>query len=392
MLASENALKEYKKKDLLRTRLLIKARKEGCLTLNGQRVIHFCSNDYLNLSDHPDVKKSFARAAHEYGLGSGSSSLIAGYTQPHYLLEEALAEFLKRERALLFNSGYHANLGVFNTFANRNTTVFSDKLCHASLIDGIILSRAKHYRYANHDPLEAEQSLIRYKTKQSLIVTESIFSMEGTLAAIPALAALAKKHQSFLIVDDAHALGVLGTHGRGALEHFGLAHDLIPCLISPFGKALGSFGAVVTGSHALVETLIQFARTYRYSTSLPPAVCAATLTALKIMAKESWRREKLVHLATLFNHEASLRNLPLVSTDLTPIKCILIQSNKLTLALQDHLLQKGFLISAIRPPTVPLHTARLRLSLNCLHSPLEIIQLLDEIAFFLQKNKRESTT
>lgn len=344
-------------------------------------MLNFCSNDYLNLSTHPDVIKAYIRGAEQYGLGSGASAVVSGYTSAHYELEEAFAQFLQRDQALLFNSGYHANLGVLTTFANRHTIVVADKLCHASLIDGIVLSRAKHKRYHHNNYKHAEDLLRTYpdekKETEKLLVTESVFSIEGDIANVKQLASIAKNHHAMLIVDDAHGIGVLGTSGAGICDRDHLSQSDLPCLITPFGKAIGSFGAIVSGKTEIIEALLQCSRTHRYSTALPPAVCSATFAALKVMTHETWRREKLHDLIAFFLQEARARNLFLLSTDATPIKSIVIGANEAALEIQKKLAQDGYRVSCIRPPTVKTNQACLRISLSAAHTKKQITHLLD---------------
>jgi 8-amino-7-oxononanoate synthase len=341
-------------------------------------MINFCSNDYLNLSTHPKVIKAFRQGAQQYGLGSGASPSVSGYTFAHHQLEEKLAEFLQRDKAILFNSGYHANLGVITTFANRNSTIIADKLCHASLIDGIVLSRARCKRYRHNDYSHAEKifQLSRQRRDELLFITESVFSMQGDITNVKKLVSIAN-NEAMLLVDDAHGIGVLGKKGGGICDYYQLSQSDVPCLVTPFGKALGSFGAIVSGSSDIIDALIQCARTYRYSTALPPAVCSATLASLTVLMEESWRRSKLQALITFFIKEAKLRNLPCTSFDETPIKSIITGCNKLTLKIQHKLAHRGFLVSCIRPPTVPINQSCIRISLNCMHTEEQIICLLN---------------
>lgn len=377
MLPYENALHEHAANHLLRNRILIEKRESVNAIIQGKKVVNFCSNDYLNLSQHPKVIAAFINGVNEFGLGSGASSMVAGYFKPQQQLEEAFSEFLNRERCLYFNSGYHANLGVITTLAKKGSIIIADKLCHASLIDGIRLSRAKYFRYPHHDLAHAEMLLKKHP--HSLLVTESVFSMQGNIADIKKLAELAKQSHSQLIVDDAHGIGVLGQDGKGICEHAQLTQQEVPCLILPLGKAFASCGAIISGSKDLIESILQFSRTYCYTTALPPAISHATLEILKLIREESWRREQLRHLIKLFITAAKERGLSLVSQDETPIKSIIIGSNKKVIELQKDLLEKGFFVSSIRPPTVPQKTARIRISLNCLHTEEHIIQLLDEL-------------
>jgi 8-amino-7-oxononanoate synthase len=374
----QNLLAQHRANHLLRVRHEIEERAETMVTINGKQLVNFCGNDYLNIATNPAVTHALVRGAEKYGLGSTASQQISGYVTPHRKLEEAMAEFLQRDRALLFNSGYHANLGVLTTFANRTTAVIADKYCHASLHDGALLARARYYRYKHSDLAHAEQWLIQKTSamQHSLLVTESVFSMQGDIADISRLAQLAQQYHSLLVVDDAHGIGILG-EGRGGC--YALSQQAVPCLVTPFGKALGSMGAVVSGSHELIEALLQFARTHRYSTALPPAVCEATLAGLTILKNESWRREKLAHLIQFFIQAAKAKDLRLYSEDATPIKSIIIGTNEKTVYLQEKLAAAGFFVSCIRPPTVPKNFACLRISLSCAHSEEQILQLLDNL-------------
>lgn len=347
-------------------------------TRHTNQGINFSSNDYLGLSQHPDVKKSFKQGVDQYGFGSGASVFLSGYKSAHQALEEAMADFLQRDRALFFNSGYHANLGVIATLANRESHVIADKDCHASLLDGIQLSRAKLERFKHQDTTHAAQ-LLKSQSTPSLLVTESVFSMTGKITSLPTLSTLAERYSASTLLDDAHGFGILGDQGRGACEHFNLNQEEVPYLITPLGKALGACGAIVSGSTDFVEAMIQFSRTYRYTTALPPAIAAAALTALEVLKKSTARREKLKHLIQTFNQQAQEHDLPLYSMDETPIRAIHIGDNQKALTLQNRLREQGFFVTCIRPPTVPKETARLRISLSCLHSTIQIKQLLRAI-------------
>lgn len=373
----KNKLDLHASRSLQRKRYAITKKTGNAIIVDGQLLINFCSNDYLHLTNHAKIKNSFIKGITKYGVGSGSSAQISGYSKAHQALEEKFAEFLNRDKAILFNSGYHANLGVITAFANRETAIIADKLCHASLIDGIILSRAKHYRYIHNDIVHAEKLLKANAKKDLLLISESIFSMEGDIAPINELTQIASQSNAMLVVDDAHGFGILGRNGKGIIEHFNLSQTDLPCLITPFGKALGSFGAIVSGSENLVEVLLQFSRTYRYSTALPPAICDATITALDVIKNETWRREKLSALISFFMKAANERELKLTSQAATPIKSILVGSNENAINMQKKLADNGFYVSCIRPPTVPDKSARIRISLNCEHTEAEILQLLD---------------
>ncbi len=346
--------------------------------------LSFCSNDYLNLASHPQVIRALQDAATTYGLGSTGSAQISGYTEAHQQLEHDFATFLKRDKALLFNSGYHANMGVITTFANRHSHVIADKLAHASIIDGILLSRAKHRRFAHNDTQHAKK-LLQENDGKKILISESVASMQGDIADIKTLATHAKEANAFLIVDDAHGIGVLGKHGGGICDLQQLSQTDVPCLITPLGKAIGSMGAIVSGSFEVMEIILQNARTHRYSTALPPSVCHATSAALKVLIKEPNRKQHLDTLILFFNKEAMARNLPLFSLDLTPIKSIILRSNALTLHIQQKLQQQKIAIAAIRPPTVPLDQACIRISLNYTHTTAQITHLLD----LIQENLHE---
>ncbi|MFZ2314400.1 MAG: 8-amino-7-oxononanoate synthase [Gammaproteobacteria bacterium] len=369
--------------DLIRTRFVINEREENILLVNDHTVVNFSSNDYLALADHPSLKKAFIQGVDKYGLGSGSSPLVSGYYRSQCLLEEKFSEFFNRERSLLFNSGYLANVGILSAFQNRHEKIYSDKLCHASILDGIELSKRKNIRYRNND-LSHLQELLISATDKPLLITESVFSMEGRISPIKQIADMCPDNV-MLIVDDAHGAGVLGENGRGIIEHDALGKEDIDCLVTPLGKAFASMGAVVSGSSAFIEYLLQFSKTYKYSTALPPAVAHATLTALQLVQDENWRRHQLRDLINFFIQESNSRSLTLSSTDLTPIKSIIIGENAQTLMIKDALLKEGFFVSCIRPPTVPKGTARLRISLNCMHRKDDILKLLDLIESLCRK-------
>jgi 8-amino-7-oxononanoate synthase len=348
-----------------------------------KNIIAFCSNDYLGLTQHPDVISAFKKAADHYGVGSGASCLITGYKSPHQECEEAFADFLQRDRAVLFSNGYMANLGVMQALIKSDDFIFQDKLNHASLIDAGLSSKSqfKRYRHNNLDHLEkllAEkkvQAKAQEKT-QKFIITDSLFSMDGDLANIPELVKLAENCKATLMVDDAHGIGVLGKTGRGVIEHFNLSQKDVPILVCPLGKALGSYGAIVSGSEALIENLIQFSRSYIYTTGLPPAIAAATIASLEIIKSEPWRREKLNKLINYFKAGAAERNLIFLPSS-SPIQSFVVGDANKTIYLSEALLAKKLFVYAIRPPTVLPNTSRLRITLNCNHQEAEIDRLLD---------------
>ena len=338
-----------------------------------QDAINFCSNDYLGLASHPSVVRAFAEAAASYGVGSGASHLVTGHGPEHEALEAELAAFTGRERALVYSTGYMANMGVIGALADQKSVVVSDKLNHASLIDGSRLSGAEVFRYRHADSSQADEQLasIEERVKTRLLVTDGVFSMDGDLAPLPELVRSARTHNAWLVVDDAHGLGVIGKQGRGSCEHFGLGVNDVPVLIGTFGKAFGTFGAFVAGEGDFIEFLIQKSRTYIYTTALPPAVAAATRAALRISERESWRRDAVMTHARRLH---SALNLPGLAA--SPIIPVILGSEEKALAASRALEQRGLLVSAIRPPTVPAGTARLRVTLSAAHSESQVSALI----------------
>ncbi|HEV7610033.1 MAG TPA: 8-amino-7-oxononanoate synthase [Steroidobacteraceae bacterium] len=339
-------------------------------------LINFCSNDYLGLSTHPEVVRAFSEAAMKYGVGSGASHLVSGHGPEHEALEQALAAFTGRERALVYSTGYMANLGVIGALADQTATVVADKLNHASLIDGGRLTRAHSLRYRHGDSGHARELLaaLDESIDTRLLITDGVFSMDGDVAPLPELARAARESGAWLIVDDAHGLGVLGSTGRGTCEHFNLDADDVPVLVGTFGKAFGTFGAFVAGDADLIEFLIQKSRTYVYTTALPPAVAAATRAALEVSQRESWRREKVLALAMRFRRGLGLESRE--SQPGTTIIPVVLGDAQRALAISAALEDQGFLVSAIRPPTVPAGTARLRVTLSAAHEEAQVDALI----------------
>jgi len=340
-------------------------------------VVNFCSNDYLGLSAHPEVVQAFADAVMKYGVGSGASHLVTGHTTAHQNLEEAVAAFTGREKALVFSTGYMANMGVIGALADQKAAIVSDKLNHASLIDGCRVAGAKVMRYRHADADHAAELLaaIEPTVTSRLLVTDGVFSMDGDLAPLPELARYALSTNAWLVVDDAHALGVIGATGRGSCEHFGLSTDDVPVLIGTFGKAFGTFGAFVAGDADLIEYLIQKSRTYIYTTALPPAVAAATFAALEVAQRDTWRRERVLAHARRVH---GVLGLP--GTQVSPIVPVILKDEARALAASRELESRGFLVTAIRPPTVPPGTARLRVTLSATHEESQVDALIAAIA------------
>jgi 8-amino-7-oxononanoate synthase len=350
--------------------------------IDDRAVVNFCSNDYLGLANHPAVVNAFKAAADHYGVGSGSAHLICGHGAAHHALEEELAAFTGRDRALLFSTGYMANIGVISALLGRGDAVFEDRLNHASLLDGGLLSGAKFKRYA-HAGVENLNVQLKKATGNKLIVTDGVFSMDGDFAPLPALSAAAKTGDAWLMVDDAHGLGVIGERGGGLLDYFGLGQDDVPVLMGTLGKGFGTFGAFVAGSEVLIETLIQKARAYIYTTALPAAVAEATRASLKIVIAENWRRDKLQKLAGRFRLGAGQLGLHLPELDPahspSAIQPIIIGDSERAMDMSNALLNAGFLVSAIRPPTVPRGGARLRVTFSALHEEQHVDRLLDAL-------------
>lgn len=371
---------------LYRKRAVVDSPQGAEIEVNGERYLSFCSNDYLGLANHPLVIAALKAGADQYGAGSGASHLVTGHQRPHHELEEALAAFTQRPRALLFSTGYMANLGAVATLAGRRDRVYEDRLNHASLLDAGLLSGAHLRRYGHNDTTALTRLLenqpphppgesVNEGAHTTLIVSDGVFSMDGDLAPLPQLAGIARRYDAWLMVDDAHGLGVLGANGRGTLEHYGLNHEAVPILIGTLGKAFGSFGAFVAGGEDLIEYLIQRARPYVYTTALPPAVAHATLASLRLAQEEGWRRDHLRGLITRFRRGAAQLGANLMASD-TPIQPLLVGSSEQALLMSAALRQRGIYVSAIRPPTVPKDTARLRITLSAAHSEPQVDQLL----------------
>ncbi len=375
-----NILAERKQTHQYRRPRIADSAQQPRMQIDGQPVLAFCSNDYLGLANHPAVIKAFQEAANEYGVGSGAAHLINGHSKPHQALEEALAEFTGRDRALLFSTGYMANLGVVSALMQRGDTVHQDRLNHASLLDAARLSGARLVRYKHNDMahLRKRLSLTTHDTGQAMILADGIFSMDGDTAPVHELASIAAQTDSWLMIDDAHGFGVLGEHGAGLLEQEQLTQNDVPILMATLGKGLGTAGAFVAGSHELIEYLIQTARTFIYTTAQPPAIAAATLTSLKLVQNEPWRRERLQQFIRQFRRGAEQLGLPLMKSQ-TAIQPILVGDSGKALQMAQTLEQQGILVTAIRPPTVPPHTARLRITLSAAHTTAEVDQLLETL-------------
>jgi 8-amino-7-oxononanoate synthase len=375
-LASE--LHVRKQASLYRERRVLQSPQQPDVIVDGKAYLAFCSNDYLGLANHPSIVAAFKQAADEYGVGGGASHLVTGHSFHHHALEEELAEFMGRPRALLFSNGYMANIGTINALLNKQDAVFEDRLNHASLLDAGLLSGARFQRYLHNDISSLGQRLDKSNARRSLVVTDGVFSMDGDIADLPAICDTAKKHNAWVMVDDAHGIGCLGDKGAGCAEYFDLSSQQLPVLMGTLGKAFGTSGAFVAGSDELIETLIQHARTYIYTTSMPPAVAAATRASLKLVQAENWRREHLSALIKRFRDGCVQLGLSLMDSP-TPIQPILIGDADKAMAMSEALREKGVFVTAIRPPTVPNGSARLRVTLSASHTLEHVDRLLDAL-------------
>ncbi|HUW97640.1 MAG TPA: 8-amino-7-oxononanoate synthase [Acidiferrobacter sp.] len=339
-------------------------------------LLSFSSNDYLGLANDPRVVESFVEGARHYGVGAGASHLLGGHTSAHHELEEALAAFVGTPRALVFSTGYMANLALLTVFSGRHRAVFEDRRNHASLLDAARLAQADRHRYRDTEDLRGQ---LTQAATGGLIVTDGVFSMDGDIAPVGTLFALAKASGLGLIVDDAHAFGVVGPEGRGTAAHFGLDSDPALIHMGTLGKAFGVFGAFVAASGDIIEALIQKARTYIYTTALPPAVAVAARVSLAIAQSEEQRRLNLEARIRQFRNGATALGLVLLPSS-TPIQAVILGSAERALLASAHLRRQRLLVSAVRPPTVPEGRARLRVTLSALHSSEDVARLLEGLA------------
>ena len=377
--------------NLYRVRRVVEGRHGVELEVDGRRCVSFCANDYLGLAGDPRLAQAAQAALGHSGTGSGAAALISGYNREHQALEEELAAFTGRPRALLFASGWAANLGVLRALLDRESTLIADELNHASLIDGGRLSGARYRRIAHRNLQVFEHALHGARGSATVLATDSVFSMDGDRAPLAALAALARRHDAALMVDDAHGFGVLGG-GRGALHAQAAPLDLddVPVYMATLGTALGVAGAFVAGSEALIEYLIQRARTWVFSTAPPPALAAAARAALRIVQDEPARRERLFARVKQLREGAAQLGVPL-GESLTPIQPLVLGDEKRVLALSAALLKRGYWVAAIRPPTVPRGTARLRITLSAEHRPDQVDGLLEALAAALRATRNTQT-
>ena len=364
---------------LLRQRRVLQSAQGVRVSVDGQEYLSFCSNDYLGLANHPQLIAALQHGAQQYGVGAGAAHLVSGHFDINQQLEHTLAACVDKPAALLFSSGYLANLGVVQALVGRGDSVFADKLNHASLNDAMLLSRAKVQRYRHGDVAHLAKLLEQCNGasgRHKLVITDAVFSMDGDIAPLPQLLELCEQHDAWLVVDDAHGFGVLGTQGRGSLFHFS-ENTRSPRIIymATLGKAAGVCGAFVAAEAVVIETLLQRARSYIYTTASPPALAQAVQASVALIRDEAWRREKLQRL--IVQLRAGLQALPWpLLPSATPIQPLLAGSNETALALSAGLRERGIWVVAIRPPTVPQEKARLRISLSAAHSEDDVAQLI----------------
>ena len=371
----EQALHSRRQGNEYRQRRVLESAQGARVSLDGRAFLNFSSNDYLGFAHDPALLEKTRQAVVEYGSGSGASHLVAGHQYPHHQLEQRLAELTGRERALVFSTGFMANVGVLTTLLRKGDVVFQDKLNHASLLDGALASGARLARFRHNDIDHLQQLLVRHTGGRRVLAVDSVFSMDGDIAPLHQLATICAENDVVLMVDDAHGFGVLGDTGMGAAEHFGLDQQQLPVLMGTLGKAMGSAGAFIAGSDVLIETLVQFCRPYIYSTAMPASSAVAALNAIELNHAEPGRRLKLLQLIDYFRDAASALALPLCESR-TAIQPLLVGDSDTAVKLSDVLYDAGILAVAIRPPTVPVGAARLRLTLTAQHSEQDIDQLL----------------
>lgn len=377
--ALQRRLAERHQQSRYRKRRVLETAQGPRVRVDGRDFLLFCSNDYLGLANHPQLIAAMQLASSEYGVGGGASHLVCGHSAFHHRLEERLAEITGRDRALLFSTGYMANLGAVTALVGKGDHILEDRLNHASLLDAGLLSGAKFQRFRHNDLADLERRLQKLPAEGlRLIVVDAVFSMDGDMAPLSDLAALAQKYNACLMADDAHGFGVLGKTGAGSCELFGLNQEQLPILMCTLGKGIGSYGAFIAGSELLIESLIQFARPYIYTTAMPPAIAAASVASLELLATESWRRDHLQHLIARFKSGAAKMALPLMASD-TAIQPLLVGEESLAMAISANLEAEGILVSAIRPPTVAVGQSRLRITITAAHTDADVDALLEAL-------------
>lgn len=374
-LALQNELDQRAALGLLRTRRTLQSPQAPHIVVDGKSYLSFCSNDYLGLAHHPQLAAALRQGAEQYGVGAGAAHLVSGHFVPHHQLESQLAAFVAKPAALLFSTGYMANLGTVQALVGKGDTIFADKLNHASLNDAMQLSRATVRRYRHNDMAQLALLLEQCVSERKLIITDAVFSMDGDLAALPQLLALCEQHEAWLLVDDAHGFGVLGEQGRGSLAHFRIASPRI-IYMATLGKAAGVFGAFVAAEQVVIDTLINYAHSYIYTTATPPALSVALAESVRLIERGDDRRAQLQNLIAQLRK--GLSDLPWqLMPSHTAIQPLLVGDNKVALKLSAEMRERGIWVAAIRPPTVPQGTARLRITLSAAHSDTDVARLIE---------------
>jgi 8-amino-7-oxononanoate synthase len=375
--ALQSELNERAALGLLRQRRMLQSPQAPHIMVDGKSYLSFCSNDYLGLANHPQLIAALQQGAQQHGVGAGAAHLVSGHGTTHHQLENELAAFVGKPAALLFSTGYMANLGVVQALVGKGDTVFADKFNHASLNDAMQLSRAAVKRYRHNDMTQLAQLLEQAKSGRKLVITDAVFSMDGDVAPLRELLALCEQHDAWLLIDDAHGFGVLGEQGRGSLAHFGIASKRVICMAT-LGKAAGVFGAFVAAEQVVIDTLINHARSYVYTTATPPALASALLESLQLIENGDELRGHLQRLIAQLR--SGLRSLPWsVMPSATAIQPLLVGGNQAALNLSAGLLERGIWVAAIRPPTVPQGTARLRITLSAAHRAADVTRLIESL-------------
>lgn len=374
----QNELLQRKTNSLYRQRQRVAKKQAPFLTLNNQIFLSFTSNDYFGLNQHPELIRAAQQAINQFGIGGAGSNLVYGHTFLHQELEEKLAEQFGFEKAIIFPSGYHANLAAISSLLKPKDVIFADYQIHASLIDGCLNSRARLQRYEHNNTKKLDEMLNACLAKSKWIISDGVFSTNGDLAPLPTLIALKKKHHAFLFIDDAHGIGCMGKQGGGVLDYYNIDTNEVDLLTGSFAKAFGTQGGFIAGKQETIEYIMQFARPYIYTNALPAHMVAATLISLEILKNESGRRDVLSELITYFRLRAQELKLPFFSSE-TPIQALRIGNSSKALTISEKLKSYGILVAVMRPPTVPRHQDLLRISLTTHHTKEHIDQLLTHL-------------
>jgi len=374
-------LENLKRDGLFRERRVINSAQGATISIGGKNFLNFSSNDYLGFANNRELKQHMVNAINEYGIGAGSSQLVTGHIEPHEKLEKKLATFFNKKSALVFSSGYHANLAIASTLINKNTIIFQDKLNHASLVDAALLSKGKLVRYRHCDLIHLKSLLEKYKGNELVVMTDGVFSMDGDYAPLIGITKLCRTYNALLIVDDAHGIGVLGENGAGIAEEMGLEKK-IDLLIGTFGKSFGAAGAFIVGSETIIEAFIQKARTYIYTTALLPSLAATIIHTLNMIKESNDMRLHIRELVADYKKLSKKAGVRVSKFD-SHIQPLIIGGANETIQVSKALYKKNILVSAIRPPTVPKDTSRLRISITAAHTKKDISFLVKTISNIL---------